>query len=112
MTRFNWESVRAATAHRTPGSSMSSRAAFAAATRGGWRAGGVRDGVSGTLVPGAPASYSVWDAGELTVDAPPDSVQRWSTDPRARVPALPRLDPDVELPCCLRTVHRGRVIHE
>lgn len=106
-----WGSVRAAVRHRTPGSAVSARAAFAAATRGGWRASGVRDGVTGTLVPGAPASYAVWDAGVLDVSAPRDDVQRWSTDPRSRVPALPRLDADDALPRCRQTVHRGAVIY-
>ena len=87
-----WATVRAATRHRTPGSAMSARAAFAAATRGAWRAGGVRDGVTGTLVPGAPATYAIWEADEFEVSAPADAVQRWSTDRRSRVPALPRLD--------------------
>ena len=62
-----WATVRAATRHHTPGSSLSARAAFAAATRGAWRAAGVRDGVTGTLVPGAPATYAVWEADELEV---------------------------------------------
>jgi predicted amidohydrolase YtcJ len=106
-----WSWVRAASCHHTPGSAISPRAAFAAATRGGWRAGGVRDGVSGTLVPGAPASYALWETGELDVTVPADSVQRWSTDPRSRVPALPRLDPAEPAPRCRRTVHRGVVIH-
>ncbi|OBG91713.1 amidohydrolase [Mycobacterium sp. E3251] len=106
-----WASVRAAVNHRTPGSAVSARAAFAAATRGGWRAAGVHDGKTGTLVPGAPASYAVWDAGPLDGHAPRDAVQRWSTDPRARVPALPRLGPNDALPRCRRTVHRGAVIH-
>ena len=53
-----------------PGSAISARAAFAAATRGAWRAGGVRDGVTGTLVPGAPASYAVWEADEFEVQRP------------------------------------------
>ncbi|WP_040710270.1 amidohydrolase [Nocardia takedensis] len=113
VTALNpWAAVRAAVHHRTPGSGLSPRAAFAAATRGGWRAGGVRDGVSGTLVPGAPASYAVWAAEDLVVAAAADAVQRWSTDPRSRVPGLPPLDPDTALPTCLRTVHRGVVIHE
>lgn len=112
VTGFDpWLSVRAAVNHRTPGSGISVRAAFAAATRGGWRAAGVRDGKAGTLVPGAPASYVVWDAGDLEVHAPRDTVQRWSTDPRSRVPALPRLGRDDALPRCRRTVHRGAVIH-
>nr|WP_232542137.1 amidohydrolase family protein [Nocardia bovistercoris] len=107
-----WAAIRAAVRHRSAGSGLSPRAAFAAATRGGWRAGGVRDGVSGTLTPGAPASYAVWDAGELVVAAAADAVQRWSTDPRSRVPGLPSLSDDAPLPKCLRTVHRGAVIHE
>lgn len=112
VTGFDpWVSVRAAVNHRTPGSGVSARAAFAAATRGGWRAAGVRDGTTGTLVPGAAASYVIWDAGDLEVHAPRDTVQRWSTDPRSRVPALPRLGPDDALPRCRRTVHRGAVIH-
>jgi predicted amidohydrolase YtcJ len=106
-----WATVRAASHHHTPGSAVSVRAAFSAATRGAWRAGGVRDGITGTLVPGAPASYAVWETGQLDVSAPADSVQRWSTDPRSRVPALPRLDPDHPLPVCRQTVHRGAVLH-
>jgi predicted amidohydrolase YtcJ len=106
-----WVSVRAAVHHHTAGSAVSARAAFVAATRGGWRAAGVSDGKTGTLVPGAPASYAVWDAGTLDVDAPRDAVQRWSTDPRSRVPALPRLGPADALPRCRRTVHRGAVIY-
>ncbi|HTI74019.1 MAG TPA: amidohydrolase [Mycobacterium sp.] len=104
-----WATVRAATQHRTPGSAVSARAAFAAATRGAWRAGGARDGSTGTLVPGAPASYAIWEAEHLEVSAPADAVQRWSTDQRSRVPALPRLDDP--LPRCRQTVHRGAVIH-
>jgi len=103
-----WATVRAATEHHTPGAAVSARSAFSAATRGGWRAGGVRDGATGTLVAGAAASYAVWDAGDLEVAAPADSVARWSTDPRSRVPALPALTDGS--PRCLQTVHRGRVL--
>jgi predicted amidohydrolase YtcJ len=106
-----WATVRAATAHHTEGSAISARSAFSAATRGAWRAAGVRDGVTGTLVAGATASYAVWDAEEFDVAAPTDAVQRWSTDPRSRVPALPRLGPGNPLPRCRQTVHRGEVIH-
>lgn len=106
-----WQSVRAASEHRTPGSGVSARAAFSAATRGAWRASGVRDGVAGTLVPGAPASYAIWDAGDLEVGTPAaEVVARWSTDPRSRVPALPRVTP-AQSPRCLQTVHRGVVLH-
>lgn len=112
VTSMNpWSWVRAASRHQTPGSAISPRAAFIAATRGAWRAGGVRDGITGTLVPGAPASYAVWDTDDLDVTAPADSVQRWSTDPRSRVPALPRLEAGDALPHCRQTVHRGVVLH-
>ncbi|MGX1810128.1 amidohydrolase [Nocardia sp. NPDC055321] len=112
VTALNpWAAIRAAAHHRTPGHQISPRAAFAAATRGAWRAGGVRDGLAGTLVPGAPASYAVWEAADLVVAAASDKVQRWSTDPRSRVPGLPPLTPGAELPRCLRTVHRGVTIH-
>jgi predicted amidohydrolase YtcJ len=104
-----WAAVQAATRHQTVGSALSARAAFGAATRGAWRAAGVRDGITGTLVPGAPASYAVWETDELEVHAPADAVARWSTDSRSRVPALPRLDG--RLPVCRQTVHRGAVIH-
>ncbi len=116
VTSMNpWATVRAAIRHQTTGSAISARAAFAAATRGSWRAAGVHDGVTGTLAPGAPASYAVWDLPGgpegLEVAAPADTVQRWSTDPRSRVPALPRLGADDALPTCRQTVHRGAVVH-
>lgn len=106
-----WQSVRAAVHHRTDGLGVSPRAAFTAHTRGGWRAGGVDDGLTGTLVPGAPATFAVWDAGELVAAAPDSRVQRWSTDPRSGVPPLPSLDPSQTLPTCLRTVLRGRTLY-
>jgi hypothetical protein len=53
----------------------------------------------------------VWQTDQLEVSAPGDAVARWSTDPRSRVPALPRLGPDDRLPHCVQTVHRGAVIH-
>jgi predicted amidohydrolase YtcJ len=109
-----WATIRAAVHHHTPHSSISVRAAFAAVTRGGWRAGGAGDELIGSLVAGAPASYAIWDVGdlrELEAGAPSETVRRWSTDPRSRVPALPRLDPADPLPRCRQTVHRGVVIH-
>lgn len=104
-----WGTVRAAVAHRTPGSGLSARAAFAAHTRGGWRAAGV-DGC-GELVPGAPATFAVWEVpGELVVQTPDERVAGWSTDPRAGVAGLPDLDaPD---PVCRTTVVAGSVVHD
>lgn len=107
-----WAAVRAAVHHRTPGYGISPRAAFTAHTRAGWRIGGVNDGSTGILAPGSPATYAVWDAADLVITAPDSRVQRWSTDPRARIPGLPPLDPDSPLPRCHRTVLRGTTIHD
>ncbi|WP_439380348.1 amidohydrolase [Amycolatopsis lexingtonensis] len=107
-----WGSVRAGAYHRTAGAGLSPRAAFTAHTRAGHRAVGVNDGVTGSLVPGAPAHYAIWDATDLVVATPDSRVQRWSTDPRAGVPPLPRLEPDAALPSCLRTVRAGEVLHD
>ena len=54
-----WGSVRAAAAHHSPAQRMSVRAAFAAHTRGGWRA--VHLDNEGVLALGAPATFAVWD---------------------------------------------------
>lgn len=107
-----WAAVRAAVHHHTPGSGLSPRAAFAAHTRGGWRATGVDDGISGTLVPGAPATYAVWRDVDLVSEPADERRQRWSTDPRAGIPALPALEPGTKLPTCVRTVRRGVTIFE
>jgi len=99
-----WGTVRAAVQHRTAGSGLSARAAFAAHTRGGWRAAGI-DGC-GELAPGLPATFAVWQVeGELVVQAPDDRVSGWSTDPRGGVAGLPDLaGPD---PVCMCTVVTG-----
>ncbi|MEU8920554.1 amidohydrolase family protein [Kitasatospora sp. NPDC048545] len=104
-----WGTVRAAAFHRTPEHRISVRAAFTAHTRGGWRAIG-RD-QDGVLVPGAVASYAIWAAGDLVVQAPDSRVAGWSTDPRSGTPGLPDLTPGHPLPTCLRTVVRGRTVH-
>ena len=106
-----WASVRAAVNHHTPGSAISARAAFAAATRGGWRAGGVRDGMTGTLVPGAPASYAVWDAGDLEVQRAARRRPALVDRPAFAGARAAAAGPDDPLPRCRRTVHRGAVIH-
>ncbi|MER6519655.1 amidohydrolase [Streptomyces sp. NPDC060334] len=103
-----WGTVRAAAFHRTPEHRISVRAAFAAHTRGGWRALGRDD--AGILVPGAPADYAVWRTEELIVQAPDDRVARWSTDPRSGTPGLPDLTPGGDLPVCLATVVGGREV--
>jgi predicted amidohydrolase YtcJ len=121
-----WGAVRAAARHRTPGSALSVEAAFAAATRGGWVAARADADGSGRLVPGAPATFAVWqapgepladlaEAAELADSRSADSRSSATdgpTDPR--VPPLPGLLPDLDAPVpeCLRTVVRGAVIHD
>ncbi|MFD0786100.1 amidohydrolase, partial [Micromonospora azadirachtae] len=97
-----WGSVRAAAAHHSVAQRMSVRAAFAAHTRGGWRA--VHLDNEGVLALGAPATFAVWDT--------PAGVDRGlpvllADDPELRGPQDP-----TPLPVCRRTVLRGDVIYE
>lgn len=85
-----WDALRALTSV-AGGRGLSPRAAFTATTRGARRAAGARDGMAGTLTPGAPATFARWETGELAVVAADDAVQRWSTDPRSGVPPMPDL---------------------
>jgi predicted amidohydrolase YtcJ len=106
-----WEMVRAAAYHRTREHRLAVRSAFAAATRGGWRAARIDD--AGVLVPGMLATYAVWDVpGDLVVTAPNERIAAWSTDPRSGVPGLPELAADAALPTCLQTVVRGRIVFQ
>ncbi|ADD43603.1 amidohydrolase [Stackebrandtia nassauensis] len=84
-----WGGVRAAVNHHNPSQRLSPTAAFAAHTRGGWRATG--DDEAGVLAPGAPATLAVWDH---------------------RQPGLPDVGPDSVNPRCRRTVHNGTVIFD
>lgn len=96
-----WGTVRAAMSHANPRQRLSLRAAFAAHTRGGWRAVG-RD-AEGTLAPGAPATFAVWETPAGIVDGLPALV---SADPAERGPHDP-----TPLPTCQLTVLRGTVIY-
>lgn len=102
-----WSSVRACLEHSNPDERVSARAAFLGHTRAGWRASKQRNPLMGQLVPGAPASFAVWEVEELMVQVADDRVQSWSTDPRARTPLLPALDSGSD-PACLQTVREGR----
>ena len=104
-----WEAVRAAAFHHVPEHRISVRAAFAAHTRGGWRAAGLTGGV---LAVGMPASFAIWDVEELVVQAPDSRVAAWSTDPRSGTPGLPDLTPGAPVPTCVRTVREGEVIFD
>ncbi|MDV8000189.1 amidohydrolase [Rhodococcus sp. IEGM 1408] len=85
-----WDALRNLTSV-SGGRGLSPRAAFTAVTRGARRAAGARDGTSGTLTPGTPATFARWQTGALAVVAAYDAVQRWSTDPRSGVPPMPDL---------------------
>lgn len=112
VTTFGpWAAVRAAAHHHTETERITVRAAFNAHTRGGWRA--ARRDEGGVIAVGAPASVAVWDVpGDLLVQTPDARVAAWSTDPRAGVPQLPDLQPDVALPTCVMTIVHGEVAHE
>ena len=101
-----WSSVRACLEHHNPAERISARAAFLGHTRAGWRAARYRNPMAGQLVPGAPASFAVWEVEELMVQVADGRVQSWSTDPRARTPLLPALDTGTD-PVCLQTVRDG-----
>ncbi len=92
-----WTVVAAAAAPRNPVFRMSVRAAFAASTRGGWRAARA-DGV-GVLSPGSAATFAVWDTPAGLRDGLPALLPA----PDAPTPARP---------VCLRTVLAGRTIYE
>lgn len=101
-----WSSVRACLEHHNTGERISARAAFLGHTRAGWRAARHSNPMAGQLVPGAPASFAVWEVEELMVQVADGRVQSWSTDPRARTPLLPALDTGAD-PVCLQTVRNG-----
>jgi predicted amidohydrolase YtcJ len=104
-----WAAVRAAVHSHEPGARWTPRGAFAAHTRGGWRAAG--DEFGGVLAPGTPASLAIWQCDDLVVEAPDDRVAAWSTDPRSGVPGLPSLEPGTADPVCLRTIVAGRTVY-
>jgi predicted amidohydrolase YtcJ len=105
-----WEAVRACVNHHDSEQRISARSAFLAHTRGGWRTAGVDD--RGYLDLGLPATFAVWQVGDLVVQAPDDRIQTWSTDPRSGTPGLPDLSPDAPAPTCLRTAVRGRTVYD
>ena len=84
---------------------VSARAAFSAATRGAWRAGGVRDGVTGTLVPGAPASYAVWETERVSRSARRPTP--CSAGPPTRAPGCPPCRGSVRRPAAALPADRA-----
>jgi predicted amidohydrolase YtcJ len=98
-----WGTIKAAMNHHNPAQRIGIKAAFAAHTRGGWRA--VRRHDEGVLSPGGAATFAVWSVPAAgMIEALPDG----------RTPnLLPLLisnlpgEADPALPTCLRTVAHG-----
>lgn len=104
-----WAGVRAAAYPHEPRAAISPAAAFAAHTRGGWTA--ARRADEGTLGLGAPATFAVWQAGELITDEADGQRPISSSERRSGDAGLPDIRPGVGLPTCLRTVRRGATIY-
>jgi hypothetical protein len=107
-----WAGVRAAVRHTAADQRISGRAAFRAATRGGWRLAGLDGTGAGELRVGAPAHLAVWRAPVLTVEPGQGRLSTWSPEARAGTPLLPDLSPDAEPPVCLRTIRDGVTIFD
>ena len=107
-----WAGVRAAVRHTAADQRISGRAAFRAATRGGWRLAGLDGTGAGELRVGAPAHLAVWRAPVLTVEPGQGRLSTWSPEARAGTPLLPDLSLDAEPPVCLRTVRDGETIFD
>jgi predicted amidohydrolase YtcJ len=78
-----WESVVAAMTHHSPTQRIGVRTAFAAHSRGGWRAVGRDD--EGRLVPGAPATFAAWDCDAVS-DGLPRLLPADADEPSPRKP--------------------------
>jgi predicted amidohydrolase YtcJ len=103
-----WRAIKAATMHNNPAQRVSARAAFAAHTRGGWRA--VHDDQTGVLAVGAPAHFAAWEVEQYVVDVPNSRTTAWSVDPSSGTPPLPDLTAGE--PLNLLTCRSGIAIHD
>lgn len=104
-----WRAIRAASEHTHDKHSISVRAAFAAHTRGGWRAAGFDD--RGVISVGVPADIAIWKVRGVDVQVPDHRIRAWSTDERSGVNGLPVLIEE-SLPECLATLRDGKVIYD
>ena len=103
-----WRAIKAAASHHNPAQRISARAAFAAHTRGGWRA--IRDDNAGVIAVGAPAHFAAWQVEHYTVDVPDVRKTAWSVDPRSGTPPLPDLDE--AYPINLLTCRSGMALYD
>lgn len=111
--RSPWEVLRALVFPPEGVAGSTARAAFTAATKGGWRAldGAGLGAERAVIAPGAAASFGIWEAGDLVVQAADERVAAWSTDPRAGTPGLPDLSPGCPLPRLREFLIGGRRVH-
>lgn len=86
-----WDAVHAAMHHHNEEERISGRAAFAAHTRGGWRALGPQFDSEGVIEVGATANLATWRVEDYHVSVPDSRVTQWSTDPRSATVPLPHL---------------------
>ncbi|QSB06766.1 amidohydrolase [Natronoglycomyces albus] len=90
-----WGGVRAAVHLHNPTQRLGMATAFAAATRGGWRALGIDD--AGAIMPGQRAHFAAWEIAQDSLDAT----------------GLPDIaDQSVATPRCGATVSSGHLIHQ
>jgi predicted amidohydrolase YtcJ len=103
-----WRSIAAAAGHHNLTEQLSTRAAFIAHTRGGWRA--AKDDVAGVIAEGAPAHLAFWTAEDCEVMIPDERRRSWSTDERSGTHPLPVLSS--KMPECIATIRAGKPIYD
>ncbi|WP_413543518.1 amidohydrolase family protein [Citricoccus nitrophenolicus] len=110
-----WGTLRASLEHREAEQRISARSGFTAATRAGLRALphslGAQYAAAGRIAPSSPATFGIWAAESLSVQAPDGRVAAWSTDTRAGTPLLPVLEEGTAAPQCLATVVDGAEVY-
>lgn len=108
-----WNAVHAAMHHHNSNERISGRAAFAAHTRGGWRALGAQHDSDGVIEVGATANLATWQVEDYQVHVPDSRVTQWSTDPRSATVPLPNLgesdSPIIPLNVC--TIVNGEIVY-
>ena len=107
-----WRVIYSTISRKKISNAISFHASLAAITRGGWRFSGMDISTIGVLVPGAIASYAVWNIDEIRTDEPlNNSIIKWSTNTYPSVPGTPELSDNNRLPQCLQTVSKGNIIY-
>lgn len=110
-----WGALRASLEHPEADQRISARSAFTAATKAGLRALphslGAPYQLAGRIAASSPATFGIWAAEALSVQAPDGRVAAWSTDTRAGTPLLPVLEEGTAAPQCLATVVDGTEVY-